>query len=146
MQRDPVIGPCLTLFRATSLGDAIQNRRQRRVEVDQQSWGAGGGRVKELTVQASIELPLRFGHVSLLVQPAREHLGVLVPCAVQNPSAAEAPHAAHRGEAGREEMQLQMQRVRAHSFRLAIEVLEPGIVTVHTLETELETETRSEGA
>src|SRR5262249_25139189 len=119
---------------------------ERTMKVDQQPRGARRGRVEQLGVQAAIERPLIRGHVALLEQSAREDLRVLVPCTVEYPAPAESTHAPHRREARREEVELEMHRVRMHLILAGVETLEPRILGVDALESHLKAEARGERA
>jgi hypothetical protein len=75
----------------------------------------------------------------------REDLGVFVPGTVENPTAACSAHASHALEPRGEKVELEIERRPAHRlFPAGVELLEPGIVLVHTLQSMLETESLGE--
>src|SRR6185503_5328782 len=102
--------------------------------------------MQQLGVQAAVELPFIARHEPLLVQAPRKDFCILVPGAVEHPATAESAHPAHAREACREKMQLEMERVRAHLVGTAVKTLEPRIVSVDALESQLQAESRGERA
>jgi hypothetical protein len=100
--------------------------------------------VQELDVESQVKIVLDTRHESALVQSVREHFGVLVPGSIENPASALGAHAAHRGEASGEKMELQLERIRLSAVAVAVEQLEPGVVFVDALERQLESEPRGE--
>src|SRR6476661_5208712 len=100
--------------------------------------------MQQFGVQTTIQDPFVRRQHSLLMQAEREDLGVLIPRAIEDPTAAKPAHATHARKACGEKMELKMQRVRTHLIRPAIKTLEPRIVCVDTLERDLQTKTRRE--
>jgi DNA-binding beta-propeller fold protein YncE len=140
VERRPVRRVGLALAGPSAAGDAADDHVEGPVQVDQQPRRARRGRVEAARRRALVERPLAAVHHAVLPQPAREHLGVLVPGAVEHPAAALAADAPHALEAGGEEVQLEAQRVRPARLRAAGVVgLEPRVVG-HALGGELEAE------
>ena len=117
---------------------------ERTVEIDEQSRRASRRRVQQLGVQPTVQRPLVRRHETLLEQASREDLGVLVPGAIEDPASAESAHASHTGETRGEKVELEMQSVRAHLVRPAVETLEPRVVGIDALEGDLQAEARRE--
>ena len=146
VQRSPIIRSDVFFARPPARGDARGDHVERAMQIDQQPRRARRRRVQQLGVEAAIQRPFVGRHVSLLEQAAREDLGVLVPRAVEHPTAAEAAHAAHGRETRREKVKLEMHRVRVHLLFAGVEALEPRVVHVDALEGHLQTEPRRQRA